>query len=582
MAPIWEQNVTPNRGADRTGALGDPPTASTPGRDRPRRTRVAGLLAAVALGMAAIAGTVVFVLSGNSGLPKSRRSEVLTRALMLMQHHYRALGSLGSPEFDYQVGALWRRGIDGSGTTIALIEAWNNPGIASFMARIDRNLGLPKAQIATIFPTGLHRLPARCPPGMVKLGRYGSCRGWQGEETIDVLFAHLLAPRARILVAVAPPDSETTDDAASQVAPPEFMQAVEYLSVHHLANVISISDDSAESNYSRGVEEIHAQDPGELTAAANGIPVLVGDGDCGAAQRLAIAGDGCTPADITTRRATGVWDDSPWVTAVGGSIPNLSPTGKRLGPDRVWNLSPTGSPEAEAAGFSAVYTRPNYQNRVATITRSKWRSVPDITMDAAGGTSGSAPLFAGVLALATQVNDGHNVGPINDALYNVLGPAGLKDGIADIVSGNNTLTIHGRVFVRGFTAAKGFDVASGWGTVRANTFAPALARAVRAAHQNAAVRARATAALTRLEHREQLSNRHVGQGDTTLLTAQGFLPRHPVKLYVDGRTIATLHASGHGSVRYRIKPSALGLTPGRHVVRLVSMLITTTNAFHSR
>ena len=203
-------------------------------------------------------------------------------------------------------------------------------------------------------------------------------------------------------------------------------------------------------------------------------------------------------------------------------------------------------------------------------------------MDAAGGTSGSTPLFAGVLALATQLNHGQNVGPINNALYDVLGPAGLKDGIADVVSGNNTLIIDGKVFVPGFTAAKGFDVASGWGTVRANTFAPALARATQAAHQNAAVCTQAAAALRRLEHQEQLGNPYVGQRGTTLLTAQGFLPGHPVKLYIDGRKIATLHASGHGSVRYRIKPSALGLPPGRHVVKLVSMLITTTNAFHSR
>ena len=112
-------------------------------------------------------------------------------------------------------------------------------------------------------------------------------------------------------------------------------------------------------------------------------------------------------------------------------------------------------------------------------------------MDASGGTSESAPLLAGVLALATQLNHGKNVGPINNALYHVLGPAGLKDGIADVVSGNNTLTMHGKVFVRGFTAAKGFDVASGWGTVRADTFAPALASATQAAHQDAAVRAQA-------------------------------------------------------------------------------------------
>ena len=244
-------------------------------------------------------------------------------------------------------------------------------------------------------------------------------------------------------------------------------------------------------------------------------------------------------------------------------------------------MFPTGDPNGEGGGFSAVYTRPSYQDSVAAITRSKWRSVPDITMDASGGTSEAAPLLAGVLALATQLNHGKDVGPVNDALYHALGPAGLKDGIADVVSGNNTVTIHGKVFVRGFTAARGFDVASGWGTIRASTFAPALARATEAARQDASVRAEAKAALVGLEHREQLSRSRAGPGATTLLTAQGFLPRHPVTLYIDGHKIVTLHADGHGSVSYLIKPSALGLRPGRHVVNLVSMLITTTSSFRS-
>ncbi len=39
-----------------------------------------------------------------------------------------------------------------------------------------------------------------------------------------------MAPYAKILITVAPADSEITDDAASQVAPPEMMQAVEYVS----------------------------------------------------------------------------------------------------------------------------------------------------------------------------------------------------------------------------------------------------------------------------------------------------------------------------------------------------------------
>jgi subtilase family serine protease len=82
-------------------------------------------------------------------------------------------------------------------------------------------------------------------------------------------------------------------------------------------------------------------------------------------------------------------------------------------------------------------------------------------MNASGATSEATPLLAGVLALATQLNHGKNVGPIIDVLHRVLGPAGLRDGIADVVSGNNTVTIHGRVYVPGFSAARGFEVASG-------------------------------------------------------------------------------------------------------------------------
>jgi len=67
---------------------------------------------------------------------------------------------------DYQVGALWKRGIDGTGTTIAVIEGWkDSPLTAKFIASRDKQLGLPNPQITTIYPTGSHRLPATCPPG---------------------------------------------------------------------------------------------------------------------------------------------------------------------------------------------------------------------------------------------------------------------------------------------------------------------------------------------------------------------------------------------------------------------------------
>jgi hypothetical protein len=73
-----------------------------------------------------------------------------------------------------------------------------------------------------------------------------------------------------------------------------------------------------------------------------------------------------------------------------------------------------------------VFGRPSCQDEVNR--GSRWRSVPDVTMDAQAGPSESAPMVAGVLALATQLNDGRNLGPINPVRYDILGPLGTHAG----------------------------------------------------------------------------------------------------------------------------------------------------------
>jgi subtilase family serine protease len=528
----------------------------------------------VPLGQAAAASSVS---SASSHPSKRERIRILTAALKKMRKDYRQLASSPGPPdiFDYQIGDLWKQGIDGTGTTIAVIEGWDDPHINSIVRGFDKPLGLPNPQITTIIPSDHHKLPAKCPPGMVKLGSYGSCDAWMGELELDVLTAHLIAPYAKIIISVTPADSEITDDPASNVAPPEMMLALEYISRRHLANVISISDGTGESTYSHGRPELIAQNPGELAAAAAGIPVLVGTGDCNAAQNLAVANAQC--GNTTKGRATAAWDDSPWVTAVGGTVPNLNSAGQRIGPDPVWNIGQFG----EGAGLSAVFARPGYQDGVRSITRSAMRSVPDITMDAQDGTSESTPMLAGVLALATQLNRGRNVGPINSVLYGVLGPRGIKAGIADVVRGNNSVVAGGKVKIRGFTAARGFDVASGWGTIRANRFVPSLVAATRARHQDRSVRQRAATELRRLEHQVRLTRVNIGAGQTARVSAGGLIPLHPATLFIDGRKITILHASTRGSVSYVIDPAAIGLPAGQHTLRLVSMLLTATKGFRS-
>ena len=181
--------------------------------------------------------------------------------------------------------------------------------------------------------------------------------------------------------------------------------------------------------------------------------------------------------------------------------------------------------------------------------------------------------MAGVLALATQVNKG-NVGPVNPALYRVLGPAGAQAGIADVVKGNNSVTTPDGKTVRGFTAGQGFDVASGWGALSAARFVPALAAATAASHQDQASRAQAKAQLTGLQQSMQLSAGHIPAGGTSYLLGPNFLPGHPVHFAIDGHAVATLTANALGDVTYMIDPSLLKLAPGNHTITLNGMLLT--------
>ena len=509
----------------------------------------------------------------TAGLPSTQQqTNTLNSALTYMRANYKSLyqnygGDAVTAVFDYGIGSLWQKGTDGAGTTIAVLEAWADPQVQANTDSFFSTLHLPNPQIQTIYPDG--PLPSTCPAQTNKTT--GSCASWEGEEDTDIDAIHLMAPYAKILVAVTPPDSQEADDPASNGAPPEFMKSLETISSGHLANAISISAGNGESTYSEGATEIHAQDPGELAAAAAGIPVVAASGDSGVVEDLPTPYTDNGGYETTKTPGSNTWDDSPWVTAVGGTTLNMSSqTPTKLGADPLWSQ--------ESAGYSSVYSRPSYQNGVSS---APMRSVPDISMDAEAGTSEAAPMLAGVLALATQSNQG-DLGPINPALYGVLGPAGSRDGISDVVSGNNTMTVspsgaNGPTYiVQGYAAGPGFDVASGWGTVYTPNFVPALVTATRASDQEAASRAQAQSQLNQLQHGATVTKTSSGN---YYLNASGLLPGHPAQLAIDGKTIATLTVNQLGDITYMIDPTQLKLGGGQHTVTLTSMLLTETGQF---
>jgi subtilase family serine protease len=90
------------------------------------------------------------------------------------------------------------------------------------------------------------------------------------------------------------------------------------------------------------------------------------------------------------------------------------------------------------------------------------------------GTSCGSPQWAALAAIANQAA-GHRLGPINPTLY-ALGQSSSESSMFnDVTVGDNSV---GAPFnIPGFSAAPGWDLATGWGSPKANNLVPALAAA---------------------------------------------------------------------------------------------------------
>jgi subtilase family serine protease len=95
-----------------------------------------------------------------------------------------------------------------------------------------------------------------------------------------------------------------------------------------------------------------------------------------------------------------------------------------------------------------------------------------------GGTSEAAPELAGIVAVIDQAV-GRSIGELNPLLYRLAARHAL--GIVDVTVGDNIVRYRNGSVVRtarGWHAAKGYDLASGLGTIDAAKLAPEIAAMV--------------------------------------------------------------------------------------------------------
>jgi subtilase family protein len=410
---------------------------------------------------------------------------------------------------DYGVNGLWQQGIDGAGVTVAYIVTNPDPNLATSMATYDTEMDLPPANITQM------TLPAPTNPSATCQIECST-----GEDRLDAEAIHSMAPYANILF-VSPPVPETI----GMQGWPQVAQAIEMIADEHLADVITVSLGDGEGDFVNDPTNptasqsaaIHSLDPAFLDAAAHNVPVSFASGDCGPTDPTVLNDTGqCTPAIGVT---AGHPADNPWVTAVGGTIPNagLATTAGRTAPDALWT-APNSNSDAESAGISTIYPKPWWQRDIPALAGVTGRAFPDITMDSDDGTSQASPTWAGIMALATQLR-GRDLGTVNPALAE-LGPHGTADGIIDVPAGYSD-TAYG---VTGYSTGPGYDIASGWGTIYAPAFVPALVRQIDRQHGPFEPSRIARSELNRLESRISVSAFRASSGQTVTVTGNGYIP----------------------------------------------------------
>ena len=372
----------------------------------------------------------------------------------------------------YNLPLLYRLGLTGAGETIAIVDSYGSPTIQSDLATFDAQTGLPAPPSFNIIqPAGL------VPPYDLTNSDFV---GWAEETSLDVEYAHAMAPGANILLVETP-----VDETEGVAGFPQIVTAENYVIAHHLAGVITQSFGATEQTFPNAAS-ILALRSDYINAAANDVTVLAASGDDGATDSE------LNGLDYFPFRAIDWPSSDPLVTSVGGTQLHLNAAGFRTAPDNVWNDQALfDSAAASGGGQSTVFSRPFYQDSVANVVGGA-RGTPDVSMSAAvdggadvylgftaqdgsgvtpgwyviGGTSEASPLFSGVVAIADQAGH-HWLGQINPTLY-AFGDRSPLSGIDDITSGNNTVTFTNSnnvtYTVNGFDAVPGYDMASGLGT----------------------------------------------------------------------------------------------------------------------
>ncbi len=359
----------------------------------------------------------------------------------------------------YNATYFYSHGYDGTGQTIGLLDFYGSPTIASDLRLFDSTFGLRDTSL-NIIPVGPYD------PNL------GANVGWSTEIALDVEASHAMAPGAAIdlyisngalpmsvsLAKIVQDDSVTT--LSQSFGTPEWYYSLS----SYLGGPLFLA--------------FNALIPDQYYAlgSVEGISFLASSGDAGG------GGYSSGPEGGLEYPSS-----SPFVTSVGGTQTYFaaSPSGGQTSVQTAWSnigFVPNSANEGGGGGgVSILEPKPWYQASQPTPPSfPNGRLNPDLSLQAGvdpateivdsgrvigeGGTSESSPLLAGLLTLVAQSVSGQ-LGLINPFVYDVGNDA------AEVQKAFNPVTFG---YIIPWTAAPGYDLATGWGSPNTGMLAQLL------------------------------------------------------------------------------------------------------------
>jgi subtilase family serine protease len=352
---------------------------------------------------------------------------------------------------------------DGSGQTVAIIDAYASPTILQDANQWSTNRGLPTFsghQFSQVVSPGTYHHP--------EAGLKQDPQGWYGEETLDVEAVHGMAPGANVVFVGAPNNFQDLDAALNNVVDKHLAQIV--------TNSYGFNTEFLPPGY------IIPEEDTILQGAIEGIGIYFSSGDNSDESLV----DGYTTTDWPA--------SSPFVTAVGGTSLAVGASNNYLfetgwgttssaWKGTSWSPTPPGNwIYGAGGGVSRIFAEPSYQQGVVqagvfSAQGRTGRAVPDVAAIAdpntgyligqtqtfpdgtvkyseyrIGGTSLASPIFAGIMALADQ-ESGAPHGFANPLFY------AHASAFTDVTSPATTVAVVRTNYNNGVDASAGLNYA---------------------------------------------------------------------------------------------------------------------------